>query len=212
MRARWSCNRERNSHAAFADHPAGHHTAGQPAREFESAPAAKHAAPRSAAVTTASEWPMTWDLSCADWRDRLRSGRSLVPTLPLDLVTGQTAVKVFNKLRLADVPGTPTRGEAGGEWFREIVCAMFGSLDANTRERMIRELFLLVPKKNSKCLSLQTPVATPTGWCQMGDIKVGDAVIAADGKPTVVTEKSPVFIGRDCYEVEFSTGEGRSEE
>jgi phage terminase large subunit-like protein len=63
---------------------------------------------------------------------------------------GERAVAVFNKLRLADVPGTPTMGEAGGDWFRDIVRALFGSLDPATRSRAIRELFLLVPKKNSK--------------------------------------------------------------
>jgi phage terminase large subunit-like protein len=73
-----------------------------------------------------------------------------VPSLPLDMAAGNRAVAVFNKLRLADVPGTPTMEEAGGDWFREIVRALFGSLDAETRQRMIRELFLLVPKKNSK--------------------------------------------------------------
>jgi phage terminase large subunit-like protein len=57
---------------------------------------------------------------------------------------------VFNKLRLADVPGTPTMADAGGDWFREIVRALFGSIDPVTRQRAIRELFLLVPKKNSK--------------------------------------------------------------
>lgn len=57
---------------------------------------------------------------------------------------------MFNKLRLADVPLTPTLGDAGGDWFRDIVRALFGSLDPITRERMIREVLLLVPKKNSK--------------------------------------------------------------
>lgn len=93
---------------------------------------------------------MSWDLSCPDWPERLRSGRSLVPELPLDLVAGNRAVAVFDRLRLADVPGTPTMGEAGGEWFRDIVRALFGSYDPVARQRMIRELFLLVPKKNSK--------------------------------------------------------------
>lgn len=94
---------------------------------------------------------MTWDLSCPDWADRLKAGRSLVPDLPgLDLVAGNRAVAVFNKLRLADVPGTPTMAEAGGDWFRSVVRALFGSLDAVTRARAIRELLLLVPKKNSK--------------------------------------------------------------
>jgi phage terminase large subunit-like protein len=89
-------------------------------------------------------------LSCPDWIDRLKSRRSLVPDLPLDLAEGNRAVAIFNKLRLADVPGTPTMAEAGGDWFRDIVRALFGSLDPATRTRMIRELFLLVPKKNSK--------------------------------------------------------------
>lgn len=63
---------------------------------------------------------------------------------------GDRAVAVFNKLKLADVPGTPTMAEAAGDWFRDIVRALFGSLDPLTRMRMIRELFLLVAKKNSK--------------------------------------------------------------
>lgn len=93
---------------------------------------------------------MSWNLSCPDWVERLKAGRSLVPDLPLDLVHGERAVQVFNKLRLADVPGTPTMEDAGGDWFRDIVRAMFGSLDPITKARRIRELFLLVPKKNSK--------------------------------------------------------------
>lgn len=93
---------------------------------------------------------MAWDLSCPDWWNRLQSGNSLVPDLPLWTAEGDRAVRIFNKLRLADVPGTPTMEEAGGEWFRDIVRAMFGCVDPVTRERMIRELFALVPKKNSK--------------------------------------------------------------
>lgn len=92
---------------------------------------------------------MAWDLSCPDWRDRMRSGRSLVPDLPLT-EDGDRAVRVFNKLRLADVLGTPTMEEAGGDWFRDIVRALFGSFDPVAQRRMIQELFLLVPKKNSK--------------------------------------------------------------
>jgi phage terminase large subunit-like protein len=93
---------------------------------------------------------MGWNLSCPDWWQRLQSGKSLVPDLPLWSKEGERAVRIFNKLRLADVPGTPTMAEAGGDWFRDIVRAMFGSVDPVTRARMIRELFALVPKKNSK--------------------------------------------------------------
>jgi phage terminase large subunit-like protein len=93
---------------------------------------------------------MGWNLSNPDWWRKLRSGGSLVPALPLWTEEGDRAVRIFNKLRLADVPGTPTMEEAGGEWFRDIVRAMFGSVDPVSRQRMIRELFALVPKKNSK--------------------------------------------------------------
>lgn len=94
---------------------------------------------------------MSWDLSCPDWADRLRAGRTPIRDgLPLNEAEGARAVAAFNKLRLYDVPGTPTMAEAGGEWFRDIVRVLFGALDPVTRERAIRELFLLVPKKNSK--------------------------------------------------------------
>lgn len=91
---------------------------------------------------------MTWDLSCRDWEERLAQGRSLVPDLPLDMAAAERAVRVFNELRLPDVIGTPALGEAGGEWFRAIVRALFGSFVDG--ERMVRELFWLVSKKNSK--------------------------------------------------------------
>lgn len=93
---------------------------------------------------------MSWDLSCPDWEERLREGRSLVPDLPLDLVEGDRAVAAFNRLRLSDVQGTPTMADAGGDWFRDIVRALFGSLDPATGARAVRELFLLTPKKSAK--------------------------------------------------------------
>jgi len=94
---------------------------------------------------------VTLDLSCTDWRERLQSGRSLVPDLDLpNAAEGHRAVGILNKLRLFDVPGTPTMGEAGGEWFRRIVFALFASLDPVTQARLIREVFLLVPKKQNK--------------------------------------------------------------
>jgi phage terminase large subunit-like protein len=94
---------------------------------------------------------MPWDLSVPDWEERIREGRSLLPAMPdLDRGRADRAIKIFNKLRLPDVPGAPALAEAGGEWFREIVGALHGSVKPNTRERMIREVFLLAPKKSSK--------------------------------------------------------------
>lgn len=94
---------------------------------------------------------MNLNLSCPDWVERLKSGRSLVPDVQLpNAAEGDRAVGIFNMLRLFDVPGTPTMGDAGGEWFRRIVWALFASLDPQTSRRLIKELFILVPKKNNK--------------------------------------------------------------
>lgn len=94
---------------------------------------------------------MAWDLSCRDWQERIRSGRSLMPSLPdLNVERGALAVRIFDRLRIPDVIGTPLMADAAGEWFREIVFALHGSFDPETRQRLIRELFLLVPKKNAK--------------------------------------------------------------
>jgi phage terminase large subunit-like protein len=91
-----------------------------------------------------------WNLSCLDWEDRIRTGRSLLPSLPLWDAEAQRAVAIFNRLKIPDVPGTPTFEVAGGDWFRDMVAALHGSLDPVTKQRLIRELFLLVPKKNAK--------------------------------------------------------------
>ena len=91
-----------------------------------------------------------WDLSCKDWQSKIKSGKSLLPDLPLFKAEADKAVAIFNNLRLPDVPGQPFLKDVGGEWFREIVRALFGSYDAEKQEREIRELFLLVPKKNAK--------------------------------------------------------------
>lgn len=105
---------------------------------------------------------MSWDLSCPDWVDRLRAGRSLVPDLPLFEPAASRGVAAFDRLKLADVPGTPRlgpvlptdppeqEGDAAGHWFRDIVRALSGSLDPVSKRRLIREVFCLVPKKNSK--------------------------------------------------------------
>ena len=74
----------------------------------------------------------------------------MVPDLPLDRARAAKAVRIFNLLRIPDVPGTPTFGEAAGDWFRDIIAALHGSLDPVTQARVIREIFGLVPKKNAK--------------------------------------------------------------
>ncbi|WP_420884011.1 replicative DNA helicase [Micromonospora sp. CPCC 205547] len=57
-----------------------------------------------------------------------------------------------------------------------------------------------------KALALETPLPTPTGWTTMGEVTVGDQLLAADGTPTTITAAFDVRYDRPCYEVEFSDG------
>ncbi|HEX3784414.1 MAG TPA: replicative DNA helicase [Pseudonocardiaceae bacterium] len=57
-----------------------------------------------------------------------------------------------------------------------------------------------------KALALDTPLPTPTGWTTMGEVGVGDHLVGADGRPTVVIAATEIMSERPCYEVEFSDG------
>lgn len=91
-----------------------------------------------------------WSFACPDWETRLHEGRSLVPDLPLDVEDAARAVAIFDRLRLPDVEGQPLLAEAAGDWFRDIVRALFGSYDPVRGVRRVSKVFVLVPKKNSK--------------------------------------------------------------
>lgn len=88
--------------------------------------------------------------ACPDWWERLQRGLPPFPDLPLDAVEAEVAVDLLNKLRIPDIPGQPTFGEAGGDWVRAIARAAFGSIDQATGSRFVGEIFNLVPKKNGK--------------------------------------------------------------
>ncbi len=57
-----------------------------------------------------------------------------------------------------------------------------------------------------KALALDTPLPTPSGWTTMGEVAVGDLVLAADGTPTEVVAATEVMADRPCYEVRFDDG------
>lgn len=93
---------------------------------------------------------MTWDTSCPDWEQRIRDGRSLLPDLPLFAAEANRAEAIFRRLRLPDVAGQPLMADAAGDWMFDLVRALFGGYDPETNARMLRELFVLCPKKSSK--------------------------------------------------------------
>ena len=99
---------------------------------------------------------MAFDFACPDWADRLQQGLTPIADLPLDQVAAERAVGIFNKLRLPDVPGQPELRDAAGEWMRDIVRAIFGSMQTSATGpelRQVAEVFVLVPKKNAKTTS-----------------------------------------------------------
>ncbi|PDT58707.1 terminase large subunit [Bradyrhizobium diazoefficiens] len=73
-----------------------------------------------------------------------------MPDLPLFASEADMGLAFFDELRLPDVPGNPRLGDASGEWFRDLVRAVFGSWDPVNQVRMIRDFFALVPKGSSK--------------------------------------------------------------
>jgi len=93
---------------------------------------------------------MYWDTACPDWEQRILAGQPLVPELPLFRQEAEKALRVFKRLKIPDVIGTPRLAEASGEWFFAVVAALFGAYDPIQNRRMIQEVFLLVPKKNAK--------------------------------------------------------------
>ncbi|AWH21879.1 terminase large subunit [Stenotrophomonas sp. ZAC14D2_NAIMI4_6] len=87
--------------------------------------------------------------ACPDWAERLVAGQSIIPP-PIYPVQAQEALSVFKQLRIVDAPGSPTFGEACESWVFDFVAAIFGAYDAETGRRLIREVLMLIPKKNSK--------------------------------------------------------------
>ncbi|MGR7000335.1 DnaB-like helicase C-terminal domain-containing protein [Yinghuangia aomiensis] len=83
----------------------------------------------------------------------------------------------------------------------------FTDLDALTNGLHPGQMIVIAARPAmGKALALDTPLPTPTGWTTMGDVRVGDLLIGADGRATKVVAATEVLLGRPCYEVHFSDG------
>lgn len=59
---------------------------------------------------------------------------------------------------------------------------------------------------NWKCLALDTPIPTPSGWATMGELAAGDTVFDERGQPCTVLGISPVKRGAKCFRITFDDG------
>lgn len=83
----------------------------------------------------------------------------------------------------------------------------FSELDELTNGLHPGQMIIVAARPGvGKALALDTPLPTPDGWTTMGEVRVGDHLIGADGLPTRVVAATGVLAGRPCYEVEFSDG------
>ncbi|MFE3593080.1 replicative DNA helicase [Streptomyces niveus] len=57
-----------------------------------------------------------------------------------------------------------------------------------------------------KALALDTPLPTPTGWTTMGEVRPGDLLLDATGRPTRVVAATDVMRDRPCYKITFDDG------
>ena len=84
----------------------------------------------------------------------------------------------------------------------------FSDLDALTNGLHPGQMVVIAARPAiGKALALDTPLPTPAGWTTMGEVRVGDQLLGADGKPTRVIAATEVMHGRPCYEVEFDDGD-----
>ncbi len=84
-----------------------------------------------------------------DWADRLKRGESIIPP-PIFPEVAEQALAIFKQLKIVDAPGSPTFGEACGQWVFDLVASVFGAYNPATGRRLITEWMVVIPKKNSK--------------------------------------------------------------
>ncbi|WP_255455590.1 replicative DNA helicase [Microlunatus sp. Gsoil 973] len=83
----------------------------------------------------------------------------------------------------------------------------FADLDELTNGMHAGQMIIIAARPGlGKALSVETPLPTPTGWTTMGEVRIGDRLVGADGRPTTVVGATDVMTDRECFEISFSDG------
>ena len=108
------------------------------------------------------------------------------------------------------------KGKAAGKkfilepWQQFIVANLYGFYRMGEDGRPVRrftQAYIEMGRKNGKGFSLDTPIPVPGGWTTMGELKEGDTIYGADGRPCTVTYATEVMYDHDCYRIEFADGD-----
>lgn len=112
--------------------------------------------------------------ACLDWERRIVAGESLIPAPPIFPDQAEEGLNIFRQLIAVDVTGSPTFGEISRKWILDLVAAIFGAYDPETGRRLIREVFLLISKKNGKSTDLAGIILTALllNWRESGEMGI----------------------------------------
>ena len=130
--------------------------------------------------------------------------RFMLPESHYDAAKADRAVRFIENL-------CHTKGRWAGKpfwllpWQEQIIRDIFGIVKEDDT-RQFRTAYIEIPKKNGKQLALDTPIPTPQGFTNMGDLKVGDTVFDENGNPCHVVAKSPVDDTEQAYKLTFKDG------
>ncbi|MBV6304927.1 terminase large subunit [Candidimonas humi] len=115
-----------------------------------------------------------WTTALPDWERRIVAGESLIPCDPIFPDQAEEGLSIFRQLVAVDVAGKPTFGEISRKWILDLVAAIFGAYDADTGKRLIREVFLLISKKNGKSTDLAGIILTALllNWRESGEMGI----------------------------------------
>ena len=129
-----------------------------------------------------------------------------VSTREADFVIGLIE-STFKHRQGESLDGHPLRGQPLKlePWQKFVIYGIMIFYVKGTTERLVKEAFIFVPRKNGKALSLDTEIPTPNGWRALADIHEGDYVYGQSGRPVRVLGESEIF-HKPMYAVRFDDG------